>query len=81
MTRYFNTEGCCKPGVHYMVRLDTRLKAIKEVFVDRGKILHHQQREAVRQDNNAYGIGGVSERRLFCYCNGFSDDEHCQLCR
>ena len=37
MTRYFNTEGCCKPGMHYMVRLDTRLKTIKELFVDRGK--------------------------------------------
>lgn len=37
MTRYFNTEGCCRPDQHYMVRLDERLRAIKEQYVDRGK--------------------------------------------
>lgn len=37
MQRYFNTEGLCDPAVHYMVRLDERLKRIKESFVDRGK--------------------------------------------
>ncbi len=37
MQRYFNTEGLCNPAVHYMVRLDERLKRIKESFVDRGK--------------------------------------------
>lgn len=37
MTRYFNTEGCCKPNEHYMVRLDNRLALIKKQFVDRGK--------------------------------------------
>lgn len=37
MTRYFNTEGCCRPDQHYMVRLDERLRTIKEQFVDRGK--------------------------------------------
>lgn len=28
--RYFNTEGCCKPNVHYMVPLDDRLAAISK---------------------------------------------------
>nr|WP_296488342.1 ATP-binding protein [uncultured Acetatifactor sp.] len=37
MERYFNTEGCCRPGIHYMVRLDDRLDAIKRLYVDRGK--------------------------------------------
>lgn len=37
MQRYFNTEGLCDPKIHYMVRLDERLKRIKESFVDRGK--------------------------------------------
>lgn len=30
--RYFNAEGCCKPNVHYMVPLDDRLAAIRELF-------------------------------------------------
>lgn len=37
MTRYFNTEGRCKPDEHYMVRLDDRLAQMKERFVDRRK--------------------------------------------
>ncbi len=37
MERYFNTEGRCRPDIHYMVRLDGRLKRIKNMFVDRGK--------------------------------------------
>lgn len=36
MRRYFNTEGQCEPDMHYMVRLDDRLKKIKERYVDRG---------------------------------------------
>lgn len=36
MNRYFNTEGLCEPDVHYMVRLDDRLQAIRQRFVDRG---------------------------------------------
>lgn len=36
MKRYFNTEGICKPGVHYMVNLNERLRVIKERYVDRG---------------------------------------------
>ena len=35
MERYFNTEGQCNPDIHYMVRLEERLKKIKERFVDR----------------------------------------------
>lgn len=37
MGRCFNTEGECRPEVHYMVRLDERLRAIKEEYVDKGK--------------------------------------------
>lgn len=37
MMRYFNTEGLCIPGEHYMVRLDDRLEKIKRLYVDRGK--------------------------------------------
>lgn len=37
MTRYFNTEGVCRPNVHYMVRLEDRLAQIRKQFVDRGK--------------------------------------------
>ena len=36
MRRYFNTEGQCEPDMHYMVRLDDRLKKIKVRYVDRG---------------------------------------------
>lgn len=35
--RYFNTEGICDPRLHYMVRLDDRLREIKRLYVDRGK--------------------------------------------
>ncbi|MDE7310232.1 MAG: ATP-binding protein [Eubacterium sp.] len=35
--RYFNTEGICKPDVHYMVRLDNRLREIRRLYIDRGK--------------------------------------------
>lgn len=35
--RYFNTEGLCVPDEHYMVRLDDRVKQIKERYVDRKK--------------------------------------------
>ncbi|MCM1256866.1 MAG: ATP-binding protein [Roseburia sp.] len=37
MRRYFNTEGCCRPEKHYMVKLDERLERIKNLYVDRGK--------------------------------------------
>ena len=37
MTRFFNTEGRCKPNEHYMVQLDDRLAQMKELYVDRGK--------------------------------------------
>lgn len=37
MRRYFNTEGQCDPEIHYMVRLDERLRKIRQSFVDRGK--------------------------------------------
>ncbi|MDE7416517.1 MAG: AAA-like domain-containing protein [Lachnospiraceae bacterium] len=36
MARYFNTEGACMQDKHYMVRLDHRLKKIKEDYVDAG---------------------------------------------
>lgn len=35
--RYFNTEGVCRPGLHYMVRLDGRMDQIKCQYADRGK--------------------------------------------
>lgn len=34
--KYFNTEGQCSPGIHYMVNLDQRLKVIKERYIERG---------------------------------------------
>ncbi|MDE5824422.1 MAG: ATP-binding protein, partial [Lachnospiraceae bacterium] len=37
MTRYFNTEGACRPEEHYMVKLDDRLDQIKTMLVDRKK--------------------------------------------
>ena len=36
MKRYFNTEGQCIPENHYMVRLDQRIKKIKEQYVEQG---------------------------------------------
>lgn len=36
MERYFNTEGVCEPDIHYMVRLDERVRRIRERYVDRG---------------------------------------------
>lgn len=36
MTRRFNTTGSCDPQRHYMVRLEGRLKRIKEYYVDDG---------------------------------------------
>lgn len=37
MTRYFNTEGRCKPNEHYMVCLDDRMIQIKRQYIDRKK--------------------------------------------
>ncbi len=37
MTKYFNTEGSCKPKEHYMVKLDDRLEMTKNLLVDRKK--------------------------------------------
>ncbi len=37
MKRKFNTTGFCSPQRHYMVRLDDRLKKIKENYVDCGE--------------------------------------------
>ena len=37
MERYFNTEGKCRPDIHYMVNLDDRLQKIRRMYVDRGK--------------------------------------------
>lgn len=37
MRKYFNTEGNCVPQKHYMVKLDDRLRRIKEQYVDQGK--------------------------------------------
>lgn len=34
--RRFNVTGACNPQMHYMVRLDNRLKKIKENYVDYG---------------------------------------------
>lgn len=36
MKRRFNTTGSCSPRRHYMVRLDDRVKKIKEDYVDYG---------------------------------------------
>lgn len=36
MRRYFNTEGACRPRIHYMVRLDERLKKIRRRYIERG---------------------------------------------
>lgn len=36
MKRRFNTTGSCNPQRHYMVKLDDRLKRIKENYVDYG---------------------------------------------
>lgn len=36
MRRYFNTEGRCNPRIHYMVKLDERLKIIRQRYVERG---------------------------------------------
>lgn len=37
MRRYFNTEGNCRPGIHYMVNLEDRLQKIRQFYVERGK--------------------------------------------
>ena len=37
MERYFNTEGCCRPELHDMVRLEDMVDKIKKHYVDRGK--------------------------------------------
>lgn len=36
MKRRFNITGACNPQRHYMVRLDDRLKKIKEDYIDQG---------------------------------------------
>ena len=36
MRRYFNTEGVCRLQIHYMVRLDERLKKIRSRYIERG---------------------------------------------
>lgn len=39
MRRRFNITGLCSPERHYMVRLNDRLKKIKEDYIDYGAIL------------------------------------------
>ena len=34
--RKFNTEGQCNPKLQYMVRLDGRMKKIREQYVEQG---------------------------------------------
>ena len=36
MARKFNTEGQCNPNIHYMVRLEERMRKIKDQYVDPG---------------------------------------------
>ena len=36
MKRRFNITGSCNPERHYMIRLDDRIKKIKEKYVDDG---------------------------------------------
>lgn len=36
MKRRFNITGACNPQRHYMVRLDDRLRRIKEEYIDEG---------------------------------------------
>ncbi len=36
MKRRFNITGSCKPQKHYMVKLDDRLKRMKEAYIDEG---------------------------------------------
>ena len=33
MARKFNTEGQCNPDIHYMVRLEERMRKIKDQYV------------------------------------------------
>ena len=40
MSRTFNIAADCKPGLHYMVDLHSRLEQIKG-YVDRGEYLFH----------------------------------------
>ncbi len=37
MERYFNTEGRCRPDIHYMVGLEDRLDKIKRLYIEKGK--------------------------------------------
>jgi len=36
MKRKFNVTGFCSPQKHYMIKLDDRLKKIKEAYVEEG---------------------------------------------
>ena len=36
MRRSFNITGSCNPQRHYMVKLDDRVKRVKEGYVDKG---------------------------------------------
>ena len=34
MSKYFNTNGCCDPGRHYMINLSARLYEVKQMIDD-----------------------------------------------
>ena len=36
MSKYFNTNGCCDPGRHYMINLSARLYEVKQM-IDNGQ--------------------------------------------
>ena len=36
MAKYFNVNGTCKPDIHYMVNLESKLKKIKRM-IDNGQ--------------------------------------------
>lgn len=54
MRRRFNVTGVCNPQKHYMVKLDDRLKKIREDYVEEGSYF---------VINRGRQYGNLSERR------------------
>ncbi len=81
MTRYFNTEGRCKPDKHYMVPLGGRLKAIKEQYVDREKYFVINRGRQYGKTTTLMALAEYFAAGLYCGLVGFSGNRERGVCQ
>ena len=86
--RYFNTEGLCRPEMHYMVRLDNMLAQIRQQYVDRGSYFVINKgrqygkttllRALAENLKDTYIVIMLDFQKMMVYCWSLSKDPHSQ---